>query len=474
MILILGATGYVGSKLIPLLLKAGHNVRVLVRDPAKLPSSFKDKVDIVQGDVLDRSSLPLAFEGISHLYYLVHSMSGGEESFVERDRLAAHNVAAQAAESRVGRVIYLGGLGVRGSVQSAHLRSRHEVGDILRAGRVPVTEFRAAVIVGSGSSSFEMVHHLVNRLPLMICPRWLVIRTQPIAVDDVLAYLVQAVNIPATASRILDIGGPEILTYRSMMLTVASVLELRRLLIQVPVLTPRLSSYWVNLVTPISADLARSLIESVRQETICENHDAEQLFDIRPMRYEDAVRRALAPVLSTPGVTELSSLSQLDPSHLLTDRQERTVSATPEGLFSVISSIGGKNGWYAANWLWQLRGFLDKLFGGVGMRRHRRDQSELIEGDILDFWIVEKLVPNRLLRLRAEMRVWGKAWLEFRIDPGNDGQVLLVQEAQYYPKGLGGLFYWYSIFPVHWYVFAALASSIRKRAELAESNRATG
>ncbi len=464
-ILVLGATGYIGSRLVPRLLRAGHAVRCLVRNPDRLALPVREKVTVSVGDILDVASLPPAFAGVDIVYYLVHSMTAGEKEFEERDRRAAANVAKTSGEAGVKRLVYLGGLGERGKVQSPHLRSRHEVGDILRNGSVPVTEFRAAVIVGSGSASFEMVHHLVNRLPLMICPRWLIVRTQPIAVSDVLEYLAQAPETPASTGRVIDIGGPEVLTYRSMMLTVARVLGLKRLLIQVPVLTPRLSSYWVNLVTPISAHLARSLIESVRQETICENRDALDLFPIKPLGYEDAVRRALALVLTKIGLPEESEESDLDPSHLLTDRQEIMVHVSAPTLFETITAIGGQNGWYAVNWLWQLRGWIDSLLGGVGLRRMRRDPQNLAEGDVLDFWRVENVVPDERLRLRAEMKVWGQAWLEFRVKPDGESTSLLVQTAHYYPKGIGGLLYWYSIFPLHLYVFKALARGIRQRAE---------
>lgn len=464
-VLVLGATGYIGSRLVPRLLRAGHAVRCLVRNPDRLTSSVREKVQFSVGDILDPDSLAPAFEDIDIVYYLVHSMTAGEKEFEERDRRAAANVALASEKAGAKRIIYLGGLGKRGKVQSPHLRSRHETGDLLRKGSVPTTEFRAAVIVGSGSASFEMVHHLVNRLPLMICPRWLIVRTQPIAVSDVLEYLVQAPETPASTGRIIDIGGPEVLTYRSMMLTVARVLGLKRLLIQVPVLTPRLSSYWVNLVTPISAHLARSLIESVRQETICENRDALDLFPIKPLRYEDAVRRALALVLTKMGLPEESEETDLDPTHLLTDRQEIRVKTSAQKLFETISAIGGTNGWYAVNWLWQLRGWIDSLLGGVGLRRMRRDPRHLIEGDVLDFWRVENVIPDKELRLRAEMKVWGQAWLEFHVLPSGESTSVLVQTAHYYPKGIGGLLYWFSIFPLHLFVFKALARGIRRKAE---------
>jgi uncharacterized protein YbjT (DUF2867 family)/uncharacterized protein YndB with AHSA1/START domain len=397
-------------------------------------------------------------------------MAAGEQEFEQRDRMAASNVAEVAKKSGVKRIIYLGGLGRRDVQQSAHLKSRHEVGDLLRGGGIPVTEFRAAVIVGSGSASFEMMHHLVNRLPVMICPRWVMVRTQPIAISDVLSYLVEAVEKAETVGRNIDIGGPEVLTYRAMMLTVAKVLGLKRLLIQVPVLTPRLSSYWVNLVTPIPTPLARALIESLRSETVCENTLASELFSIVPMGFEAAVRRALegvtnATVESTWTQADSARLYQpIDPSHLLSDQQVVQSKASPEELFRVVSSIGGERGWYYADWLWKVRGFIDKQIGGVGLRRGRRHQTEIRQGEALDFWRVEEVVPGVRLVLRAEMEVWGQAWLEFVVEKTQNGGSQLIQTARYYPKGVFGLVYWYSIYPIHAAVFRGMARAIVRRA----------
>lgn len=469
-ILVLGATGYIGRRLVPRLVKRGHDVRTLIRRPGKAPITGCENCQVVQGDVLDASSLERAFVGIDIVFYLVHSMAAGEQEFEQRDRLAASNVAEVAKRSGVKRIIYLGGLGRRDVQQSAHLKSRHEVGDLLRSGGVPVTEFRAAVIVGSGSASFEMMHHLVNRLPVMICPRWVTVRTQPIAISDVLSYLVEAVDKNETSGRNIDIGGPEVLTYRAMMLTVAKVLGLKRLLIQVPVLTPRLSSYWVNLVTPIPTPLARALIESLRSETVCENMLASELFTIAPMGFEAAVRKALegvtnATVESTWTQADSARLYQpIDPSHLLSDQQVVQSQVSPEELYRVVSSIGGERGWYYADWLWKVRGFIDKQIGGVGLRRGRRHQTEIRQGEALDFWRVEEVVPGERLVLRAEMEVWGQAWLEFVVERTQNGGSRLIQTARYYPKGVFGLVYWYSIYPIHAAVFRGMARAIVRRA----------
>jgi uncharacterized protein YbjT (DUF2867 family) len=470
-ILLLGATGYIGGRLLPRLLQRGHTVRCLVRSPRKVHARDATAAEILAGDILDARSLPPAFEGIDTVVYLVHSMSGSGEDFERRDRAGAENVARAAQAAGVRRIIYLGGLGTRDSGQTKHLRSRHEVGDILRASGIPVTEFRAAVIVGSGSASFEMMHHLVNRLPVMITPRWVNVRTQPLAIADLLMYLLEGVERDDTAGQVIDIGGPEVLTYREMMLTVARVLGLRRFVLPVPVLTPRLSSYWVNLVSPIPFLLARSLIESVRSETVVENDAAARLFTIKPIPFEEAVRRALRKLQSYDVETTWTSAGSppapqpLDPSHLRSDVQTVNCDAPSDRLFTVVSGIGGDNGWYYANALWRVRGFVDKQLGGVGLRRGRRHPQELHPGEALDFWRVEEIEPGQRLLLRAEMRVWGRAWLEFRVEQLASGGSRLVQTAHYYPRGVIGLLYWYGIFPAHVLVFRGMARAIVRRAE---------
>lgn len=471
-ILVLGATGYIGGRLVPRLAQRGHAVRCLVRDLNKSRQKpWADDVELFEGDVLNSDTLTEAFRGVSAVYYLIHSMGADEDRFAQLDRTAAENVRAAAEQSGVNRIIYLGGLGRREDQTSRHLRSRHEVGEILREGSVPVTEFRAAIIVGSGSVSFEMIHHLVNRLPLMICPRWVVTHTQPIAIRDVLAYLVQALDTPDSAGRIIDIGGPDILTYRDMMLATARVLGLRRILIQVPVLTPRLSSYWVNLVTPIPASVARPLIEGLRHETVVENDLATELFDIKPIGFKDAVRRAFRRVKQYDIETYWTDASwrppqrAIDDSHLKEDVQEVAVERSAEELFAVVQSIGGRNGWYYGSWLWSIRGFIDKNVGGVGLRRGRRHPNDIAIGDALDFWRVEEFEPGKRLLLRAEMKVFGGAWLEFIVTPTGSDSSRLTQQATYYPKGVLGLLYWYGVFPLHWFVFRGMAKAIGRRAE---------
>ncbi len=476
-VLVVGSSGYIGSKLVPRLLERGYRVRCLVRDRNRVAAyDWSRAVELVEGDVLDADSLRFAFQQVNVVYYLVHSMSNPAGDFAELDRKAARNVGETSKRFGVDRIVYLGGLGKRREEQSPHLRSRHEVGDVLRESGVPVTEFRAAVILGAGSLSFEMIHHLANRLPVMICPRWVVTRTQPIAVEDVLTYLVAALASPDSIGRTIDIGGPEILTYRDMMLRVARALGLKRWLIKVPVLTPRLSSYWVGLVTPVPVKPARALIEGLRHETICENDDAKTLFQISPIGFDHAVKRALSVVLPDQADQHVkegeSIISHIEPSHLLMDRRQLAVRASAETSFHVVSSIGGENGWYASDALWKLRGLFDELFGGVGLRRGRRHPSELSAGDKLDFWRVEELDKGKRILLRAEMKLPGKAWLEFEVNETGRSSSVLTQTARFYPRGLLGILYWYGIYPIHVMVFRRLAAAIRKRAERLAGNAA--
>ncbi len=472
-ILIIGATGYVGGRLVPKLVEAGYRVRCLVRSRRKAEGrSWANKVELHEGDALDQESVASAMTDVDTVYFLMHSMAAGGGKFEDLDRQAAENVVQAAESAGVQRIIYLGGLGKYDDKQSPHLRSRHEVGRILRSGTVPVFEFRAGIIVGSGSLSFEIVHHLVNRLPVMICPKWVYTKTQPIAVADVLRYLLASLKLPGSRTEVIDIGGPDVLTFRDMMLKVAEVLGLRRQLLQVPVLTPRLSSYWVNLVTPVQTDVARELIESLRHETVCENDRAQHLFQIEPMGFTEAVQKALAHITShdvETAWTDASSStvhSQVDPSHLRRDVRQITVAAPVESVFSVISSVGGQNGWYYANLLWQIRGFIDKQLGGVGLRRGRRHPTDMAVGDALDFWRVEEYEPLKKLSLRAEMKVWGQAWLDFEVEQIDDKATRLIQTARYYPRGLFGLFYWYAVYPLHVVVFAGMAKALARHSEM--------
>ncbi len=465
-ILVLGGSGYVGNALIPRLLEDHHSVRSMSRSgSADLP----EIVRVHQGNILEKDSCREAFDNIDVVYYLIHSMASGKGKFESLDRTAAQNTADLAREAGVKRIIYLGGLGEKSEKQSPHLRSRHEVGDILRSSDIPVTEFRAAILVGSGSISFEMIHHLVNRLPLMICPRWVNINTQPIATSDAIEYLATCLDYESTAGEIIDIGGPDILTYREMMLTVARVLGLRRYLIQVPVLTPRLSSYWVNFVTPINTAVAQSLIESLRSETVCHNTKADDVFPIQPMSFEQAVRHALHNFTlrsgdAWPRGSEYPEPFETDKSHLLTDTRTLDAAVPASQLFSVVEAIGGERGWYFADSLWTIRGFIDKLLGGIGMRRGRPDPISMHKGDKVDFWEVIDVQPGTRILLFAEMKAFGTAWLEFRVRSGDGKNSTLTQTAYFYPKGLTGHVYWYGIYPIHVIVFKGMAQAIVKYA----------
>lgn len=485
-ILVTGATGYIGGRLVPRLLEKGHFVRCLARQPENLKGRAWNGAEIVQGDVLKPESLGEALHGIDVAYYLVHSMRAGEAGFEERDRQAARNFAAAARDAGVKRLIYLGGLGADETSLSPHLESRHEVGALLREGGVPVTEFRAAIIVGSGSISFEMIRYLAERLPVMICPRWVKSLCQPIAVRDVLAYLTEALERPESAGRVFEIGGPDVLPYREMMLGYARVRGLRRSLIEVPVLTPRLSSYWVDLVTPIPASISRPLIDGLKHDVVCRDRSALEVFSVRPMGYEAAVGLALERISQgqvetiwsgshasfKPGSPPASRLEKRE--GMILEVRETEVAAPPERIFQVFSGIGGERRWFYANWAWRLRGLLDRLAGGPGMRRGRRNPDQLVPGDALDFWRVEEVLPGRLLRLRAEMKLPGRAWLQFEAEPlaGADSHSLFVQTAYFEPRGLPGLLYWYLLYPMHKAIFSGLCREIKRRSE--ESKNAGG
>jgi uncharacterized protein YbjT (DUF2867 family)/uncharacterized protein YndB with AHSA1/START domain len=472
-IAVIGATGYVGGRLVPQLIAAGHDVRCLARNPSRLDGvGWRPDVDVVTADVLVADSLAPSLAGIDAVYYLVHAMGHGED-FEQTDRLGAQNTRTAADAAGVSRIVYLGGLGDDDPAQlSSHLASRHEVGAILAAGSVPVTELRAAVIIGSGSASFEMLRHLDEVLPAMICPRWVTrTRCQPIAIADVLHYLVEVLDHPDTADRVLEIGGPDVLTYRDMMDRYASIAGLRRrLIIPVPLLTPRLSSHWVNLVTPLPYALARPLVDSLINDVVVRpERDIRNLIDHEPLTLDAAIERALAVVGdlaikttwmdSAPGRAPASPMSQ-DPDWaggtIYEDVQEVATSASPERLFAAVTGIGGARGWYVANSLWALRGWLDELSGGVGMRRGRRHPDALRVGDALDFFRVEAIEPPHLLRLRAEMKVPGEAWLEWRIS-SEDGRSSLRQLARFHPRGVTGRAYWWLLLPIHKVIWKRLA-----------------
>lgn len=476
-ILLTGATGYVGGRLLPLLERKGLPVRCLTRRPEALQAKAAATTELARGDVLDASTLSEAFRDVQTAYFLVHCMGAGGE-FEQLESEAAENFAAAAREAGVRRIIYLGGLGDESPDLSPHLRSRHEVGRILRASGAETIEFRAGIIIGSGSLSFELIRSLVERLPVMICPRWVATATQPIAVDDVLQYLLAAADRPPSVSRIFEIGGPDQASYGEIMKEYARQRGLRRHMIAVPVLTPYLSSLWLGLVTPVYARVGRKLIEGVRNPTVVRDAAALEAFPIRPRGLSEAIARAIEREDRDLAETRWSdALSSSGPQRSyggvrfgtrLLDTRTIHVDVPPEQAFAPIRRIGGKTGWYYAMPLWRIRGAMDLLVGGVGLRRGRRDPEHLLVGDAVDFWRVEAIEPNRLLRLAAEMRVPGRAWLQFEVEPDGEGATIR-QTALFDPIGLPGLAYWYSIYPLHELVFAGMLKNIARAAVRTES-----
>jgi uncharacterized protein YbjT (DUF2867 family) len=477
-VLVTGVTGYIGGRLVPRLLATGVRVRCLARDASRLEGRpWRDDVELVIGDVLRPESFENAMRGVAVAYYLVHSLGAGSD-FPERDVKAARNFGAAAKSAGVERIIYLGGLGDPGTALSAHLRSRHQTGDALRESGVPVTEFRAGVIVGSGSLSFEMIRYLTERLPVMICPRWVFTRIQPIAIRTVLDYLIGALHIPDSAGRVIEIGGADVITYGEMLTFYAEVRGLRRWLVPVPVLTPKLSSYWVHFVTPIPAAIARPLIAGLRNEIIVRDDIAQRLFPaIRPLDYRTAVKLALEKLRGDQVETAWSdalSTSQPDTTPvmltthegMIIEHRQIALNLPAEAIFRAFAGLGGRRGWLYMNWAWRLRGALDRLCGGVGLRRGRRDADSVRVGEALDFWRVEAMEPGHLMRLRAEMKVPGKAWLQFEVKAqDHDPRSLLSQTAYFAPKGLLGLVYWYALYPIHSMIFGGMIQKLAKRAK---------
>lgn len=471
-ILLTGATGYVGGRLLRALEERGHAVRCLARRPEALQGRVAPGTEVVQGDALKPESLPAALCGIQFAYYMVHSM-GSSGDFVEEDRRAAREFGAAARAAGVRGIIYLGGLGDPAQGLSAHLRSRHETGDLLRASGVPVVEFRASIVIGSGSLSFEMIRALVERLPVMICPRWVRSMAQPIAIEDLVEYLVQALDLPPGPGAIYSIGGSEQASYGDLMSAYARARGLHRLMIPVPILTPKLSSLWLGLVTPLYARVGHKLVESLRNDSVVTDDLALRTFKLRPRGLDEAIQRALKNEDREFALTRWSdALSAAGPGResrsarygsRLVESRRAFVAASPAEAFAPIARIGGETGWYFADWLWQLRGFLDLLAGGVGVRRGRRDPLKPLPGDALDFWRVEAFEPGARLRLRAEMRLPGRAWLEFEVQPEGSGSSI-TQTAVFEPLGLLGLLYWYSLLPLHVVMFRGMLRNIARRA----------
>ena len=471
-VLVTGATGYIGGRLVPVLEGAGVHLRCLARRPAALAARVSPTTEVVAGDVLDPASLDRALAGVDVAYYLVHSM-GAHGDYLETDRVAARNFGDAARRAGVGRIVYLGGLATESDGLSKHLKSRQETGAVLRASGVPVVEFRASVVIGSGSLSFELIRALVERLPVMICPRWVSTLAQPIGIDDVLAYLASALDLPAGESRTYEIGGADRASYGEVMREYARQRGLRRVMVSVPLLTPRLSSLWLGLVTPVYARVGRELIEGLRNASIVTDPSALEAFPVRPAGLGDAIGAAIrcenrafaltrwSDARSSGGAARSEADRRL--GDRLVDRRRIQVAVDADRAFAPIARIGGERGWYCATWLWRIRGAVDLLLGGVGMRRGRRDPDTPAVGDTLDFWRVEAYEPGRRLRLAAEMKLPGRAWLEFEVEPVAGGAVV-HQTAVFEPAGLSGLLYWYGLYPVHLVIFGGMLRAIAARA----------
>jgi uncharacterized protein YbjT (DUF2867 family) len=487
-IFLTGATGYIGGRLAPRLIEAGHSLRCLSRSPRKLDDelwSHRNDVEVVQGDMSDADELAEQMRGCDAAYYLVHSMVSAGDTYAEKDRQLARNFATAAEKAGVKRMIYLGGLGEMGEDLSAHLRSRREVEKILAESSVPLTSFRAAMIIGSGSASFEILRYLVERLPVMLTPRWVRTECQPIAVRNVLHYLVACLDVPETAGRELDIGGPDVVTYRRLMRIMQEERGLpRRLVIPVPVLTPKLSSLWIHVITPISSKIARPLAEGLKNRVVVENHDAERLMPQRLLSCRESIAAALGKLAAADVETSWSDAGPIptDPDwaggKVFVDARSREVDASAEAAFTAACRIGGGRGYHSADFLWTLRGVMDRVIGGPGLRRGRRDPDEIAYGDAIDFWRVTGIEEARLLELRAEMKVPGIATLTFEMEPTGENRCTLTQTARFKPKGLLGLGYWYAVLPLHGIVFNAMLAGIATEAEehvtAAEAEAAAG
>jgi len=483
-VIVFGATGYIGGRLVPRLLESGYTVRCAGRSLDKLrarPWADHQCVQLVECDVADADALVNCMKGCKAAFYLVHSMLAARGEYARRDRELARNFAGAAEQAELQRIIYLGGLGETGENLSEHLASRREVEDALACGDVPVTVLRAAMIIGSGSASFEILRYLVERLPIMVTPRWVHTECQPIAVRNVLAYLVDCLHTPETIGRTLDIGGPDVMTYRRIMDITAEALGLRkRVVIPVPVLTPKLSSLWIHLVTPISQHIARPLAEGLRNRVVCRNDDAQRLMPQRLLSVREAIDAAVGRMRDDEIETAWTDAGAMpgDPDWAggtaFVDRREARVNASPRALFRAICRVGGGHGYYTADWLWRLRGWMDRMVGGPGLRRGRRHREHVGVGDALDFWRVTAMQPDTHLELRAEMKLPGEAALRFDIEADGDEppRCRVIQTARFKPRGLPGLIYWYMVVPLHSIVFNGMLRGIQRTAEELETQSA--
>ena len=476
-VLVTGATGYIGGRLVPRLLEAGQQVRCFVRDPERLRGfAWFKQVEVAEGDALETVSLAKAMQGITTAYYLIHGMRAGRAD-AGRDLEAARNFASAAETAGLQRIIYFGELVDPTDDLSPYLRSRHETGYVLRQGGVPVTEFRAGMVVGSGSILFEMIRYTAERQPVLLCPKWFYSTAQPIAIRNVLDYLCAALGTPESSGKLIEIGGATRLTYAQMLLDYSHERGLKRLLIRLPFYTPRLSAYWVHMLTPVHWRVLLPLIEGLHAGSVVHNELARQLFpQIQPLDFQTALRLALGRVSNDDVETSWSDalvgtqgdnrpVTLTTTEGMMLERRRLVLDLPPGPVFRAYSGLGGERGWLYLNWTWQVRGWMDKLIGGVGLRRGRRDPDDIRVGEALDFWRVESIEPDRLIRLRAEMKVPGKAWLEFQSIPQPDGKTLLTQTAYFAPRGLAGFLYWYVLYPIHSFIFSGLIRKVAKRAE---------
>jgi len=475
-ILVTGATGYIGGRLVPRLLEKGYRVRCLVRNPAHLEGRpWTGQVEMIKGDVLNGAGLDESLRGADAAYYLIHSMAD-VPNFQALEETAARNFISVAKAHGVGKVVYLGGLGSEEGGLSKHLTSRHRVGGILRSCGLNVTEFRAAIIVGSGSVSFEILRYLAERLPLIPCFKYLRnTRCQPVAIRDVLSYLIGALENTASDNRIIDIGGATVLSYRDMLRIYAETRGLRRGFFNFPLWSPAISAKLIGFITPVPAMFAKPLLESLSNDVICSNKDALSVFPgIKPLDYRTAVQYALMRVNEQNVETSWTmayvpnysqSRAFIDKEGMSLEDRHLEVYASPEDVFRIFSGIGGERGWFSLNWLWNLRAWMDRFLGGVGMRRGRRHPDIVRQGEPLDFWRVERVIENRMLLLRAEMKLPGKGWLQFEARASGNNISILRQTAYFEPYGLFGYLYWYSLYPLHKVIFAGLAAGIKRRAE---------
>jgi uncharacterized protein YbjT (DUF2867 family) len=476
LILVTGATGYIGGRLVPRLLEAGYRVRCLVRDSTRLQGyPWLDQVEVTEADALDSASLVEALRNTAVAYYLIHGKQGNK-SDADLDLSAARNFAAAAEKAGLQRIIYLGELVDPTANLSPYLRSRYEIGRILRQGRVPVTEFRAGMVVGSGSALFEMIRYIAERQLLLVCPRWFFSLAQPVAIRDVLAYLIAALNTPESVGSLIEIGGATRLRYSDMLQGYAKERGLKRLLIPTPFYTPRLSAYWVHMVTPIHWRIVLPLIEGLHAEIIVHDDLARRLFpNIQPLDYQTAVHLALERFQSDRVETSWSDalvvtqgssrpVLLISSEGMMLERRRIILDLPPAPVYQAFTGLGGERGWLYLNWTWEIRGWIDKLVGGVGLRRGRRHPDDIRVGEALDFWRVEAAEPDRLMRLRAEMKLPGRAWLEFQSSLKPDGKTQLTQTAYFASRGVGGFLYWYLLYPVHGFIFSGLIRRVADRA----------